>query len=269
MADHWAMPKLVDLSVEFISLVKRPANGRRVILRGATAAREFALTKADARLHRVYGIVYAPDSVDAQGDWADAETIRRAADAWMRAGRAAHVDREHDFSSLPAFVAESWLVRSGDPLFPDEKEGAWAVGIQIEDAALWEAIEAGEVEGLSLAGTARLEKTITPGPSPQGRGFLRFFTRKEQDMTPDEVRAIVKEALEETVAKAEAEAEAEKIAKALAEGQQEIGRLKETLEKTVGDLARLAERLEALEKAPATPSAPAEGDKAPAAESFV
>ncbi len=263
MVDHRGMPKITDLSVEFISLVKRPANGRRIILRGATAAREFEICKADARLHRVYGIVYAPESVDSQGDWTDAETIRRAADEWMISGRAANVDREHDFSSLPAFVAESWLVRSGDPLFPDEKEGAWAVGIQVEDAALWDAIEAGEVEGLSLAGTARLEKAR--------RAFKTFFTpKKETEMTPDEVRAIVREALAETVAKAEAEAEAEKIAKAIDATKAEAEALKAALAKTEAALTALASRVEALEKSPAAPIAPTEGEtKAAEAESFV
>lgn len=255
------MPKLADLSVEFISLVKRPANGRRIVLRGATGAREFAIAKADARLHRVYGIVYAPDAVDAQGDWTDAETIRKAADAWMREGRAAYVDREHDFAPLPAFVAESWLVRPGDPLFPAEKEGAWAVGIQVEDAALWAAIEAGEVEGLSLAGTARLEKASW---------IKRFFTpKKEQDMTPDEVRAIVKEALDETVAKAEAEARNEKLEKAMETAMAEARRLTDALAAVGADVADLKQRIEAIEKTPAAKAAPTEGEKAPPVESFV
>lgn len=258
------MPKLADLDVEFISLVKRPANGRRIILRGAAGAREFAIVKADAKLHRVYGIVYAPESVDSQGDWTDAETIRRAADAWMLSGRAMNVDREHDFSSLPAFVAESWLVRSGDPLFPSEKEGAWAVGIQVQDAALWDAIEAGEVEGLSLAGTARLEKG-------HQMGLLRriFTPKKEHEMTPEDVRAIVREALAETVEKAEAEAGREKLEKGLAESLAAIGELKAELAKAVGEMAALTQRIEALERTPAAATAPAEGDKAPVAESFV
>ncbi|RPE72528.1 putative serine protease XkdF [Tibeticola sediminis] len=268
MDDHRGMPKLADLDVQFISLVKRPANGRRVILRGVSGAHEFAIRKADARLKRVYGIVYAPDSVDSQGDWTDAETIRKAADAWMLSGRASNVDREHDFSFLPAFVAESWLVRSGDPFFPDEKEGAWAVGIQVTDAALWDAIEAGEVEGLSLAGTARLEKGSDV--AHEASLWRRIFTpKKEREMTPEDVRAIVREALDETVAKAEAEASREKLEKALADGQKEIEALKTALSKALDEAAALAKRIEALEAAPAKPAAPAEGGQAPETQSFV
>lgn len=260
------MPKLADLSVEFISLVKRPANGRRVILRGADSrGREFPIAKADAKLHRVYGVVYAPDSVDAQGDWTDAETIRKAADRWMQEGRAPYVDQEHQFQPVPAFVAESWLVRKGDPLFPDEKEGAWAVGIQVLDAALWDAIEAGEVEGLSLAGTARLEKR---------HGFIsRLFNReKETDMTPDEVRAIVKEAIAETVRRAEDESEREKLIKTAEAAAAEAATAKAELAKTAEALKEALSRIEALEKAVKDKAAGSpEGEAKPqdAAASFV
>lgn len=248
LADHRGMPQITDLSVEFISLVKRPANGRRIVLRGATGgAREFAITKADALLHRVYGVVYAPDSVDAQGDWADAETIRRAADEWMRSGRAEQVDHEHGFVPLPAFVAESWIVRAGDALFPDEKPGAWAVGIQIEDAALWDAIEAGDVQGISLAGTARLQKW---------QGAIARIFRKENDMTADEVRAIVKEALEQSARRADEEAAAARLAKSM----QDVEALTKAAQAQAEALAKLAERVEALEKAPATKPGSPEGE---------
>ena len=255
------MPKITDLDVEFISLVKRPANGRRIILRGVTSrARDFAIQKADPALKRVYGIVYAPDSVDAHGDWTDAETIRRAADAWMQSGRSRNVDAEHDFMPLPAFVAESWLIRSGDALFPDEKPGAWAVGIQIEDAALWDAIEAGEVEGISLAGTARLEKFA--------HRVRQFFTRKEIAMDVDDIKRIVKDVLAETVSEAEAEAAREKLAKAADEARAEVERLKEELKRTAEALDEARARIERLEKA--APPKPADGDAcASGAVSFV
>lgn len=254
------MPKITDLDVQFISLVKRPANGRGILLRGATSAREFAIVKADPLLKRVYGIVYAPDSVDAQGDWTDAETIRRAADAWMQSGRSRNVDAEHDFTPLPAFVAESWLVKSGDPLFADEKPGAWAVGIQIEDAALWDAIEAGDVEGLSLAGTARLEKVA--------RRIKQFFNRKETEMDVDDIKRIVKEVLSETVSEAEAEAAREKLAKTAEEAKAEVAALKGQLADALKALDEAKGRIEQLEKA--APGKPAEGQPAAGGEaSFV
>ncbi len=252
--------KLADLSVQFISLVKRPANGRGVVLKCAAGGRAVRLTKADGKMHRLYGIVYAPDEVDAQGDWTDAETIRKAADEWMRAGRAMQVDQEHDFQPVAAFVAESWLVRAGDPLFPAEREGAWAVGIQIEDAALWAQIEAGEVEGLSLAGTARTEK-----------GWLaRWFNPRKGDpeMTPEDVKAIVREALDETVKAAEDEAARERLEKSLAEKDARIKALEDERERLANAIETLKAEVETLKARPTgAPEGEAGGDKA--LESFV
>lgn len=254
--------KLADLSVQFISLVKRPANGRGVVLKCAAGAHAVRLVKADGKLHRLYGIVYAPDAVDTQGDWTDAETIRKAADLWMQEGRARYVDREHEFEPVAAFVAESWLIRAGDPLFPDERPGAWAVGIQIEDADLWDAIEAGEVEGLSLAGTARMEKRSL---------FSRLFhpmTKGDPEMTPDEVRAIVREVLDKTVEDAEADAARERLEKSLSEKDARLKALEEEREKLVKAVEALKAEVEAIK---ARPAGAAEGDaggqKAP--ESFV
>lgn len=253
--------KLVDLSVQFISLVKRPANGRGVVLKCAAGAHAVRLIKADGRLHRLYGIVYAPDAVDAHGDWTDAETIRRAADLWMQEGRARYVDREHEFEPVAAFVAESWLVRAGDPLFPAEREGAWAVGIQIEDADLWDAIEAGEVEGLSLAGTARMEKR---------RLLARLFQplKGDPEMTPDEVRAIVREVLDKTVADAEADAARERLEKSLLDKDARLKALEEEREKLAKAIEALKAEVETLKARPAgAAEGEAGGGKAP--ESFV
>lgn len=250
--------KIADLSVQFISLVKRPANGRGVVLKCAAGAHAVRLIKANGKLHRLYGIVYAPDAVDAQGDWTDAETIRKAADEWMRAGRAMQVDREHEFEPVAAFVAESWLIRAGDPLFPTEREGAWAVGIQIEDDALWAAIEAGEVEGLSLAGTARMEKRSL---------FSRLFhpmTKGDPEMTPDEVRAIVREVLDKTVADAEADAARERLEKSLADKDARLKALEEERERLAKAIDELKAEVETLKARPAgAAEGEAGGDKTP------
>jgi uncharacterized protein HemX len=122
------------------------------------------------------------------------------------------------------------------------------VGIQVEDAALWAAIEAGDVEGISLAGTARV-----------GKGFWhRFLQRKEHEMTPDEVRALVREVIDETVKAAEAETEREKLVKSLNEKAEAIEALKKALAEKDHALAELSKRVEALEKA--EPKGNAEGD---------
>lgn len=208
------MAKLTDLSVSFLSLVKTPATGKGLTLKAADGERPaaFDLVIKNDDMMRAYGVVYAPDQEDAHGDTADADTIRKAQAEFMREGRLKNIDTEHSFTSEMAYVAESWLVRKGDPLFPDEPEGSWAVGIQIGDPDLWRQLKSGELTGISLAGIARME----PGPDDPAHprytekdaapGWVERFIKaltgvnpqepvEETDMTKDEVQALVGETL--------------------------------------------------------------------------
>lgn len=156
--------RLKNLDVQWISLVRNPANGLPLLLKDANA-KPFRVLKTDDERRMVYGIVYAPDQVDSQGDFADRFEIERAAHAFIKSGRSQQVDQNHQFEALPgAFVAESWIVRAADPEFADWVPNAWAVGIKIEDDALWQAIKSGEWAGLSLAGKAERE-TVGNGPA--------------------------------------------------------------------------------------------------------
>lgn len=208
------MAKLTDLSVSFLSLVKTPATGKGLTLKAADGERPaaFDLVVKNDDMMRAYGVVYAPDQEDAHGDTANADTIRKAQAEFMREGRLKNIDTEHSFTSEMAYVAESWLVRKGDPLFPDEPEGSWAVGIQIGDPDLWKQLKSGELTGISLAGIARME----PGPDDPAHprytekdaapGWVERFIKaltgvnpqepvEETDMTKDEVQALVGETL--------------------------------------------------------------------------
>jgi hypothetical protein len=208
------LAKIKDLSVSFLSLVAKPATGKGLTLKAADGQRPatFDLIVKNDDMQRAFGIVYAPDQEDAHGDTADALTIRRAAAEFMREGRLKNIDTEHSFTTEMAFVAETWLVRQGDKLFPDEPEGSWAVGIQINDPDLWSQLKSGTLTGISLAGIARRE------PEPDDPG-AQYYTEKdttpnwvtrlmkaltgantqetveETDMTKDEVQALVGETL--------------------------------------------------------------------------
>jgi hypothetical protein len=216
----WRTPlaKLIDLSVSFLSLVKTPATGKGLTLKSAKSGERpqaFELVVKNDDMMRAYGIVYAPDQEDAHGDTADADTIRRAAAEFMREGRLKNIDTEHSFTAEMAFVAESWLVRKGDSLFPDEPEGAWAVGIQIGDPDLWKQLKSGDLTGISLAGIARQR------PEPEDPAFPTYTEKdapswfaslikalggaqtqepiEETDMDKNEVQQIVRDTLKSEV----------------------------------------------------------------------
>lgn len=179
--------KLKNLKVEFISLVKRPATGKGLILKNVDGrVEEIKLTKFDEETRRAYGIVYAPDQVDSQGEYTDAAEIRKAADDFMQNGRMKNVDTNHDFEPKDAFVAEQWLTKENDSMFPDEPLGAWAVGIQVNTDKLWEQVKKGELVGISLAGTAETEPEPGPAQKDETPGwftkFMNNFQKKDQDM---------------------------------------------------------------------------------------
>ncbi len=153
------MRLLKDLDVKFISLVKRPANRRERLILKDDGGFELFISFEKAHFSEdmvVYGVVYAPNEPDAHGDYTTPEEIKKAAWNFLKNGRVRNVDVEHTYKEAPAFVAESWLSKGNDPLFPEEPENTWIVGIRVEDEKLWEAMKRGEYKGLSLAGTARV-----------------------------------------------------------------------------------------------------------------
>jgi hypothetical protein len=163
------------LDVRYISLCQGPKNGRAIIAKADLPAgaevveKTVALRKADDAKRMVYGVVYAPESVDADGHVADAAEIESAMLRFMEKGRVGQIDTNHDERTGGAYVAESWLTKADDsgivvdPLFPEEPAGTWAVGIKVRDAATWSAVEEGEITGLSLAGVA----SLTPDEAPR------------------------------------------------------------------------------------------------------
>lgn len=208
------MGEIKDLTVSFLSLVKAPATGKALTLKSENADERyqvFELVKTDNERMVAYGVVYAPGEVDAHGDFAGETAIRRAAYEFMREARLKNIDAEHSFKQEQAYVAESWLVRKGDPMFPDEAEGAWVVGIQIGDPDLWEKLKSGEFTGISLAGIASMapdatpeqrftEKDDTPGwfknwLTGLGMGEGKKLEKEKDDMDANEVRQIVTDTL--------------------------------------------------------------------------
>jgi Putative phage serine protease XkdF len=115
------------------------------------------LSTHPALKHLVYFPIYSPWVVDVQDEAiTDAELMVSAHD-WMLRGRMANVDVEHAGEVVNCRVVESWIVRgtekgadgsgwSGDYPYV----GTWAAGMRVYDDAIWEKIERGEINGVSL-----------------------------------------------------------------------------------------------------------------------
>lgn len=153
------MAKLKKLNVVYLSLVKNPANKKDIVYKSAdgkfTDEKELKITKSTAE-GIVYGTVYAPNEKDSQGDWADAETIKKAAHDFVAKGALSNVDTEHNEKLSGARVVESHI---------DEK-GAWQVGIQMNPTSEeFKKVQKGEIKGLSMG--AYCEKSDEePGTDP-------------------------------------------------------------------------------------------------------
>lgn len=165
--------------VTHVSLVDKGANKKTIIWKSGddpVYTTVVSIAKTDDDLRMVYGVVYAPEQVDSQGDIADAAVIRDAAYNFMKSRYTTNVDKQHDFNVDEGFVAESWIVRKGDPLFSGEPDGAWAVGIKVLKEDTWQAVKKGELTGLSMAGYAELDELDEEDEDePIKKNLLRKF----------------------------------------------------------------------------------------------
>ncbi|AIR80147.1 hypothetical protein CFV33872_08445 [Campylobacter fetus subsp. venerealis CCUG 33872] len=221
------MPKrLSEIEITHISLVKEGANGKSVIYKskeGANYQRSIKIAKSDEEKGIIYGIVYSPDEVDTQGDSASAIEIEKAAYGFMKSLNINNVDKNHDFKPEGAFVCESWIVKSGDPLFGDQKVGSWAVGIKLESDELRDAVKKGDLKALSMAGTAIKED--------EESGLLKSILKGFESV----LKGFNKEQIEQKGEKLGEISKMEQITKGLGEISSRLERL-ENLEKEVGEL---------------------------------
>ena len=158
------MPKkLTNIDIHFISLVKSGANKKEIIYKSGetkppTIEKTIQINKIDKEQKRVYGIVYSPNENDTDEEFTTAEEIQKACDNFMKEGRTGKIDKQHDEIIGHGFVAECWITKEADSVFPDDPVGSWAVGIQIENNDTWEAVKKGEIKGLSMGGFAVKEE---------------------------------------------------------------------------------------------------------------
>jgi hypothetical protein len=112
----------------------------------------------------VTGVVYAPNVLDAHGEYMTAEGVRQMAYDFMKLDFSKAFDIQHDHKAVHVQPVESWIARPGDPEFA---AGAWVLSSKIEDDDAWSAAEAGElnaysVEIMMVPVTQVIEQTVIP-----------------------------------------------------------------------------------------------------------
>lgn len=110
---------------------------------------------AAAEQRFILGVVLMPETVDAQGDIYDAETVRKSAHDWMRRFR--NLDLQHKIfinglaEPVESYIAPTDLEVNGQAV----KAGTWLLGVRVVDDELWRKVKAGELTGFSINGFAQ------------------------------------------------------------------------------------------------------------------
>ena len=104
----------------------------------------------------VFGIVYEPDSTDAQGDSASAEEIQKAAYNFMENAQAFKV--MHKGKKVNVKILENYLAPIDFTVAKRTvKKGSWVLVTRVVDDKLWQDVKAGRLTGYSMAGQAKVE----------------------------------------------------------------------------------------------------------------
>jgi hypothetical protein len=185
---------LKDIDVQFLSLVTAGANGKSIIYKSANQdtpnfTKEIKIIKTDDEKHLVYATVYEPDTVDSQGDTANASEIEKACHKFSENLRLLKVDTQHDFDPNGSIVVENNILRAADPMFPTTKTGSWVTVIKVAAEDIWAQIKNGTIGGLSLAGLSHVEevkKGIVEVQKPAGG-----WTSPDAGDAPESVKKIL------------------------------------------------------------------------------
>ncbi len=154
------MRKLKDVTIQFVSYVKKGANKKKFFLTkedGNNSNFEFQVNrflfeKNDPQ-RLVYGVVYEPGQEDSQGDIMDSEEIEKMAHNFLKDYRM--IDKQHNYIPGAGEVVESYIVqdnfqKNGESI----KKGSWILVTKASEE-VWEEVQKGNFTGYSMAGWAK------------------------------------------------------------------------------------------------------------------
>lgn len=226
--------EITDMQIKLISLVSAGANNKKIVYKNENFNELLRVDfkKSDIEQGVVYGIVYAPDEVDTQGEFANADEIKKAAYDFMKRSDLRYcIDVNHNFNIADAYICESWIVKSKDEFF--DEEGAWAVGIKIEDEELRDMVKNGSITGLSMygSGVIKSETKIQSLKCGVMAALKEFFSKENQ---ANEILKDKGETMDEN-----------RVAELVKAGISANDARLETLEKSIGELGAKLEEITA------------------------
>jgi len=129
-----------------------PASSQKV--KKAEANFGFEIMKVDEDKHLIGGVIYAPDEVDSQGDYTDAEEIYKAMEYFMINSQKIKV--MHKGRQIRAAVIETYQVPIDLDLYGREiKKGTWWMTVKVlAEPDVWNDVKSGRFGGFSMGGRA-------------------------------------------------------------------------------------------------------------------
>lgn len=112
----------------------------------------FKLLKSSEPQFYVGGVVYAPDEIDSDGDYADTKAITEAMHTFMESDRIIKVQHGDPINCvvLESFQADEDTKKEGG-IIP---KGSWWLALRIHDKSVWKALVDGTLTGFSFGGYA-------------------------------------------------------------------------------------------------------------------
>ena len=149
--------EITDAKIKFVSLVDKAANKKSFLLTKQEDGQQGFQTngrivKVDAESHYVTGVVYEPMVADAHDNFMTEAEIEKAAHWFMKNGD--KIDLQHSFEEADGLTVVESSVTKADQTIGDQeiKKGTWLMTVEVANDDVWQAIEKGEITGLSMGG---------------------------------------------------------------------------------------------------------------------
>lgn len=119
------------------------------------------ILKMDNAKQIVYGVVLAPDEIDAQDDFMTSDDIEKAAHKYLADSRVIGSNHSQPIQAHPveSFIAPQDFEMTGQYGNQPVKKGSWVLGVKVTDPHEWEKIVDGDYTGFSVGGVGARQQT--------------------------------------------------------------------------------------------------------------